>query len=541
MTGADVIVKCLEEQGVNVVFGYPGVAICPFFESVYNSKQIRGVLVRHETNGGHMASGYARVTRKPAVCITTSGPGATNIITALGTAYADSIPLIAITGQVSSKLLGRDGFQEADITGSAEPFVKHSYVVRDPRDIPRVIKEAFHIASTGRRGPVLIDVPVDVQQAEVKYEPAGEVSIRGYKPTLRGNNLQIRRVIDTLASAKRPLICVGGGSILANGEKVVREFADKYNIPVVSTMMGIGCMPNADPLYLGMLGTNGKPYANYAVAECDVFMLVGARVADRAVVKPYKLERRSTSIIHIDVDPAEIGKNLGTTIPLVGDIKVVFEQLLEHEFECDYSAWNEELAARKAEYTDRRHYDHPHKVNPAKFIQTLSGKMDDDAIYLADVGQNQLWSADNYFMKNGRFLTTGGFGTMGYSLPAAIGARAALPDTQIVAVCGDGAFQMSMMEMATMQQHNLPVKFVILKNDYLGLVREYQHHTYDDHYSVVKLDGNPNFEKLADAYGIKYFYLCENDEMDERIDEFLAADGAAMMVIEVNSYDLVKE
>jgi acetolactate synthase-1/2/3 large subunit len=290
-----------------------------------------------------------------------------------------------------------------------------------------------------------------------------------------------------------------------------------------------------------MLGTNGKPYANYAVAECDVFMLVGARVADRAVVKPYKLERRSTSIIHIDVDPAEIGKNLGTTIPLVGDIKVVLEQLLEHDFECDYSEWNEELAARRAEYTDHHHYDHPHTVNPARFIQTLSKKMDDDAIYLADVGQNQLWSADNYYMKNGRFLTTGGFGTMGYSLPAAIGARAALPDTQIVAVCGDGAFQMSMMEMATMQQHNLPVKFVILKNGYLGLVREYQHHTYQDHYSVVKLDGNPDFEKLADAYGIPYFYLNENDEMEERIDAFLAADGAAMMVIEVYSYDLVKE
>ena len=512
MTGADVIVKCLEDQGVTVVFGYPGVAICPFFESVYNSKQIRGVLVRHETNGGHMASGYARVTRKPAVCITTSGPGATNIITALGTAYADSIPLIAITGQVSTRLLGRDGFQEADITGAAEPFVKHSYVVRDPRDIARVIKEAFHIASTGRRGPVLIDVPVDVQQAEVKYVPAGEVNIRGYKPTLRGNNLQIRRVLDTLSAAKRPLICVGGGSILAEGEKVVREFADKYNIPVVSTMMGIGCMPNTDPLYLGMLGTNGKPYANYAVAECDVFMLVGARVADRAVVKPYKLERRSTSIIHIDVDPAEIGKNLGTTIPLVGDIKVVFEQLLEYDFDCDYSEWNAELAERRAEYVDRRHYDHPHTVNPARFIQTLSRKMDDDAIYLADVGQNQLWSADNYYMKNGRFLTTGGFGTMGFGLGAAVGAAVANPGRRVLHIAGDGSFRMNFNELATVSENNLPITTILFDNAKLAMVERWQKSDFGGKTYSSELSSCIDYLKLANAFGIKAQELDEDFE-----------------------------
>lgn len=539
LTGAQVMVKCLEAEGIKAVFGYPGVAICPFYDSLYDSG-IRNILVRQEQNGGHMASGYARVTRKPAVCVATSGPGATNLITALATAYADSIPLIAITGQVSSELLGKDVFQEADITGSAEPFVKYSYLVRDAREIPRIFKEAFHIASTGRRGPVLIDVPLDVQQKQIDYVPVNEVSIRGYKPTVKGNNLQIRKVVDVLAHAHKPLICVGGGTILGNGEQVVREFANKFHIPVVSTMMGIGVMPNNDDLYMGMLGANGKPHANYAVHECDVLVLVGARVADRAVVKPYKLERRNTTIVHIDVDPAEIGKNLGTTVPLVGDVHVIFENLLQYEIPGDYTAWNEELAEKKAAYVDRRHFN-PDFVNPCHFVQTLSSKMNDDAIYVADVGQNQLWSADNYVMKHGRFLTTGGFGTMGYSIPAAIGVRAALPDTQIVAVCGDGSFQMSLMELATMRQWNLPIKFVIMRNGYLGLVREYQHHTYHDRYSGVSLDGSPDFEKIADAYGLDYFHLECNDEMEQRIDEFLACEHAAMMVCEVYSFDLVKE
>ena len=539
MTGADAMVKCLEAEGITAVFGYPGVAICPFFDSLYRS-EIRTILVRQEQNGGHMASGYARTTRKAAVCVATSGPGATNLITALATAYSDSIPMIAITGQVNSDLLGRDVFQEADIVGSAEPFVKYSYLVRDPREIPRIFKEAFHIASTGRRGPVLIDVPVDVQQKMIEYVPVNEVHIRGYKPTVKGNNLQIRKVIDTLKNAKKPLICVGGGAILAESEHLVKAFADFHKIPVVSTMMGIGTMPNADPLYLGMLGTNGKPHANYAVSECDVFMLVGARVADRAVVKPYKLERRAATIIHIDVDPAEIGKNLGTTIPLVGDVSVIFQQLMNCEFESDYSAWNEELQARKAAYVDRRHF-HPDFVNPCLFVKTLSSMMEDDAFYTADVGQNQLWSADNYVMKKGRFLTTGGFGTMGYSIPAAIGARAAFPDRQIVAVCGDGSFQMSLMELATMQQWHLPIKFVIMRNGYLGLVREYQHHTYEDRYSGVSLEGSPDFEKLAGAYGIDYFHLADNAHMEETIRAFLDNEKAAMMVCEIYSYDLVKE
>ncbi len=539
MTGAEVLVRCLEAEGIDKVFGYPGVTVCPLFDAIYDS-DIRLILVRQEQNGGHMASGCARVLKKPSVCIATSGPGATNLITALGTAYADSIPIVAITGQVSTDLMGRDVFQEADITGSAEPFVKYSYVVRDAKDLPRIIKEAFHIASTGRQGPVLIDLPIDIQQAKIEYKPAGPVNIRGYKPTVKGNSLQIKKVIDTLKKAKKPLICVGGGTILGDAEAEVRLFAELHGIPVVSTMMGIGVMPTSSPLYLGMLGENGKPYANYAVSECDVFMLVGARVANRAVVRPYRLERRDTAIIHIDVDPAEIGKNLGTTIPLVGDVKTIFSKLLEFSFESDYSEWNYDLTIRKAAYTDKRTYN-PEYVDPRLFVRTLSEKMEDDAIYLADVGENQLWSAENYVMKSGRFMTSGGFGTMGYSLPAALGVRAAFPDRQVVTVCGDGSFQMSLMELATMQQWDLPVKIVIMRNGYLGLVREYQHRSYKDRYIGVKLDGSPDFEKLAAAYGIDYFYLRDNSQMDERIDSFLKSPGAAIMVCEVYPYDSVKE
>ena len=540
MIGADAIIKCLEAEGVSTVFGYPGVAICPFFNSILDS-DIKTVLIRTEQNAAHAASGVARMTGRPGVCAVTSGPGATNVITGIATAFADSIPMICITGQVNSELLGSDVFQEADITGAVESFVKYSYLVKNVNDIPRVFKEAFYIANTGRKGPVLIDIPIDIQNATIKnFHYPEEVNLRTYKPTVKGHAVQIKKVIKELERAKRPIICAGGGVLLSEAEEELRSFAEEHGIPVVSTMMGIGVMPNDDDLYMGMLGTNGKPHANYAVHECDVLVLVGARVADRAVVKPYKLERRNTTIVHIDVDPAEIGKNLGTTVPLVGDVHVIFENLLQYEIPGDYTAWNEELAEKKAAYVDRRHFN-PDFVNPCRFVQTLSSKMNDDAIYVADVGQNQLWSADNYVMKHGRFLTTGGFGTMGYSIPAAIGVRAALPDTQIVAVCGDGSFQMSLMELATMRQWNLPIKFVIMRNGYLGLVREYQHHTYHDRYSGVSLDGSPDFEKIADAYGLDYFHLEHNDEMEQRIDEFLACEHAAMMVCEVYSFDLVKE
>ena len=538
MTGADAMVKCLQDQGINVVFGYPGVAIAPFYNSLYHS-DIQSILVRQEQNAGHAASGYARVTRKPAVCIATSGPGATNLITGLATAYADSIPMVAITGQVSTQLLGKDVFQEADIVGCCEPFVKYSYLVKDVRDIPRVFKEAFYIASTGRQGPVLIDVPIDIQKQEFNYVEPGEVSIRGYKPKVQGHIVQIKKVIEAIQKAKKPLICAGGGVILGHAQPVLQQFCEKNGIPVVTTMMGVGSMPKRHPLFFGMVGTNGKPYANRALAQCDLLIIVGARVNDRAVVVPSKLEQNRL-IIHIDIDTAEIGKNIGPTIPLVGDARLIFENLLTYDINPNYGTWVEDLRAIKKGCVDNRVF-HEGFINPCHFVEHLTDRMDEDAIYVADVGQNQLWSADNYVMKKGRFLTTGGFGTMGYSIPAAIGAKMAFPDKQVVAVCGDGSFQMSLNELATMLQNNIKVKVIVMKNMYLGLVREYQYNNYDEHYIAVELGDIPNLEYIARAYDMDYFHVKSTEKMDATIDKFLACEKSALMVCHVYKYDKVKE
>lgn len=538
MTGADAMVKCLEAQGIDVVFGYPGVAIAPFYNSLYDSK-IQSILVRQEQNGGHAASGYARVTRKPAVCIATSGPGATNLITGIATAYADSIPMVAITGQVSTRLLGKDVFQEADITGACEPFVKYSYLVKNVEDIPRVFKEAFYIASTGRQGPVLIDVPIDIQKQEFEYEEPGEVSIRGYKPKVKGHIVQIKKVVEAIQKAKKPLICAGGGVVLGHAEPVIQEFCEKYSIPVVTTMMGVGSMPKRHPLFFGMLGTNGKPYANRAVAESDLLIIVGARVNDRSIGALSRLEQ-DRLIIHIDIDTAEIGKNIGPTIPLVGDARLIFESLMEYDINVSFEDWVERLRNIKVNCVDYRTF-HEGFINPCLFVEHLTERMDEDAIYVADVGQNQLWSADNYVMKKGRFLTTGGFGTMGYAIPAAIGAKMAAPHRQVVAVCGDGSFQMSMNELATMLQNNIKVKIIIMKNMYLGLVREYQYNNYDKNYIAVELGDIPNLKKIAEAYDMEYFHLRNMSKMDETIEAFLACDNSALFVCHVYKFDKVKE
>ena len=538
MNGAQAMVKCLEAEGITRVFGYPGVAIAPFYEGLYNSG-IEHVLVRHEQNAGHAASGYARMSRRPAVCVVTSGPGATNLITALATAYADSIPIVAISGQVSSKLLGRDVFQEADMRGATRSFVKHSYLVKDPDDIPRVFKEAFYIASTGRKGPVLIDIPMDVQSSELKkaFSYPEDVFIRGYKPEIKINLIQLRRVISLLNQADKPLICAGGGVILANGEPVIREFCEKFNIPVVHTMMGMGVLPKKHPLNFGMLGNNGKPYANKAVGRADLLIVVGARIADRAIPKPERLTRRA--VIHIDIDTAEIGKNMGPTIPLVGDLREIFALMLNEEIKTADQSWIDELNEVKHSTVDTRWFS-DRLVNPSLLVQKLSDKMDEDGIYVADVGQNQLWSADNYIMKEGRFMTTGGMGTMGYSIPAAIGAKMASPGSQTVAVCGDGSFQMAMCELATMQVNHTDIKIIIMRNGYLGLVREYQYNLYDAHYSGVRLYDWPRYDKLAEAYDLKYFTCSSNDELDEKLDALLACPGACLMVCEVDSEDRVK-
>ena len=534
MTGAQAMIECLRKEGITKVFGYPGVAIAPFYEGLYNS-EIEHILVRQEQNAGHAASGYARMSGKPAVCVVTSGPGATNLITALATAYADSIPIVAISGQVSSELLGRDVFQEADMRGATESFVKHSYLVKDADDIPRVFREAFYIASTGRKGPVLIDIPMDVQKREMRkpFEYPDAVHIRGYKPEVRVNMNQMRRVVSALNQAKKPLVCAGGGVILGGGQQIVREFCEKYNIPMVHTMMGMGVIPKKHPLNFGMLGNNGKPYANKAVGRADLLLIVGARLADRAIPKPENLEKR-VAVIHIDIDTAEIGKNMGPNIPLVGDVKDVFSILIEQDIHAAAKSWAGELEEIKRGTVDRRSFDES-AVNPNTLVQTLSAKMDDDAVYVADVGQNQLWSADNYVMKEGRFLTTGGMGTMGYSIPAAIGAKFYAPERQTVAVCGDGAFQMCMNELATVRENDLDVKVLIVRNGYLGLVREYQEKNYDSHYEGVKLGCWPQYDKIAAAYDMPYFYCSSNEELDAELDRFLGSDGASLMVCDISS------
>ncbi len=538
MIGADAIIKCLEAEGVETVFGYPGVAICPFYNSILDSN-IRTILIRTEQNAAHAASGMARITGRPGVCAVTSGPGATNVITGIATAFADSIPLICITGQVNSELLGSDVFQEADITGAVESFVKYSYLIKNVNDIPRVFKEAFHIANTGRKGPVLIDIPIDVQNAPIaKFKYPEEVVLRTYKPTVKGHAVQIKKVIKELERAKRPIICAGGGVLLSDAQGELKSFSEKHQIPVVSTMMGIGVMPTKHPLYFGMVGNNGKAYANRAMNESDLLIMVGARVADRAVSQP-DLITQGKVLVHIDVDPAEIGKNAGPAIPLVGDAKHIFEDFLKEDFTCDYSQWLAALREYRETMVKKRN-PNPAYVDPAAFITRLSEKLEENAVYVADVGQNQIWSCGYHIVKKGNFFTSGGMGTMGYSIPAAMGAKLAAPDRQVIAVCGDGSFQMSMMELATMRQHDIPVKIIVLKNNYLGMVREYQHYTYKDHYSVVDLSGSPDLEKLSSAYGIPFLRLANMEHVDKTLDLFLEKNESMLLECLIDPMDLVK-
>lgn len=528
--GAEAMVKCLESEGVSVVFGYPGAAICPFYDSL-TASPIHHVLVRQEQNAGHSASGYARIAGKPGVCIATSGPGATNLITALATAYMDSIPMVAITGQVATDMLGRDVFQEADITGAAEPFTKHSYLVKDVDELPRIFKEAFYIASTGRPGPVLIDVPVDIQRKELSkpFQYPKQVNIIGYKPSIKGHGLQIKKVAEALKNAQRPLICVGGGAFAAEGYKAVRTLAETYQIPVISTMMGIGTLPSEHPLYFGMLGMHGMPYANQAVRDADLLLIIGARVGDRAVSSPNVLSKETT-IVHIDIDPAEIGKNVGTTIPLVGDCKTVIGQIMAFDPQpgC-ISPWLRRLRELRSRY----HSDYSDRaegfINPKDFLHRLSEQAPEDSVFVADVGQNQIWSANNINIRNGRFLTSGGMGTMGYSIPAALGAKMADPTRQVIAACGDGSFQMQMMELATICQDHVGVKILIFKNNKLGMVKEIQKNSYGERYIATSLDGSPDFVTLVSAYGIPARSICSIDEAEDTINWFLSTEGPCVL------------
>lgn len=538
ITGAQAMVKCLQAEQVSLVFGYPGAAICPFYDSLVDSS-IRHILTRTEQNAGHAASGYARVTGTPGVCVATSGPGATNLFTAIATAYMDSIPLIAITGQVPTDLLGRDVFQEVDTTGSVEPFTKYSYLVKNAQDIPRVFKEAFYLASTGRKGPVLIDMPVDIQRQMIEYHEPKQLQIRGYKPRTKGHPVQIQRVAQAIRSAKRPLLCVGGGVISSGAQSAVQKLCEQSSLPVVSTMMALGVMPTAHPLYFGMLGQSGSVLANEAVEQSDLLILIGARVGDRAVASP-KLLESNTTIVHIDIDSAEIGKNLGTTIPLVGDAGNVVEQLLKQDTAGDWGSWLKRMQKQREKSKSAQTPRKTGQINPNLFIQELSNRMDEDAIYVADVGENQIWSAKNMQMKHGQFLTTGGMGTMGYALPAAIGAKLAAPQKQVVTVCGDGGFQMAMMELATAKQHNVPVKLVIMQNGMLGLVREIQQNQYAGREMAVSLDGSPDFCKLAQAFGIPSMQIDRMEEVPLALDALLKKDQPFVLVCTIDSREGTK-
>ncbi len=541
MIGAEAVVRCLEKEKTEVIFGYSGVAIDPFWNQMLKS-DIRRILVRTEQNAAHLASGYARISGKVGVCAVTSGPGATNLITGIATAYADSIPLVAITGQVNSDMIGSDVFQEADITGAVESFVKYSYLVRNVDDIPKIMKEAFYIANTGRRGPVLIDIPFDVQNAELsdKFSYPESISMRSYKPTVKGNIVQIKKVIKEVENAKKPVICVGGGVHLSQATEEIRKFAELNSVPVVSTMMGIGVMPSEHPLYFGMVGNNGQPYANRAMNESDLLLMVGARVADRAVNRP-DLITENKVMVHIDVDPAEIGKNVGPTIPLVGDIKHIFTDFLEQDDQADdHSDWLKVLNTYKKEMASERIPRQGDYVEPKDFITRLSNAMQDNAVYVADVGQNQMWSCAYHIVRNGRFLTSGGMGTMGYSIPAAMGAKLADKKRQVVAVMGDGAFQMSMMELATMRQYGIKIKLIVMKNGFLGMVREHQHYAYEDNYSMVELKGDPELSLIAAAYGMGYMKVNGHSDIDAELEEFFKDDEPCLMEVRVDPLELVK-
>ncbi len=532
-TGALAMVRCLELEGVKIAFGYPGAAICPFYDALAGSP-IHHVLVRTEQNAAHAASGYARISGEVGVCIATSGPGATNLLTGIASAYMDSIPLVVITGQVRSDLLGRDVFQEADITGAAEPFTKHSYIVSRASDIPRIFKEAFHIASTGRPGPVLIDVPIDMQQKSIPdFDYSRPVDIIGYKPRVQGHSLQIKKAVDALRTCKRPVICVGGGVFSAGAQKELCAFIEKLNLPAISTMMGIGALPTAHPLNLGMLGSHGCAPANKAIRDADLVIMAGARVGDRAVAAPGQVATRA-KVIHIDVDPAEIGKNMPAHIPIVGDLKHVLEELTKH-VDCQApQEWVQAVTERKKRYAAKAIEPVEGFVEPKTFMHALARRMEADGILCADVGQNQIWSANHFEIRQGRFLTSGGMGTMGYSVPCAVGAKSAAPGRQVCAVCGDGSFQMSMMELGTICQEGLGVKIIIMRNTRLGMVRELQDNLYKGVHSAVYLDGSPDFAKIAEAYGIRSRTVSSNEEAAGALEEMWADDKPYLLVCQVS-------
>ncbi len=497
-TGAEIVVDALLKEGVDTAFGILGGTIIPVFDVLYDAP-LRFILTRHEQGAAHMADGYARATGKVGVCIATSGPGATNLVTGIATANMDSIPIVAITGQVFTTMIGNDAFQEADVTGITRPITKHNYLVKDVKDLPRVMKEAFHIASTGRPGPVLIDIPKDVQIAETEYSYPKKVEMKSYRPTYAGHPQQIKKAAEAIHQAAKPLIYAGGGVIISGAASQLTELAKKTNIPVTTTLLGLGSFPETDALSLGMLGMHGTHYANYAIMESDLIIAIGSRFDDRVTGKLSEFAPQA-KIIHIDIDPSSISKNVQVDIPIVGDVKNVLLELNKLVKKGNYAPWHKKIREWKKKYPLA--YNGEGELKPQFVVEEIYKVTKGEAIICTEVGQNQMWAAQFYkYTKPRTFLSSGGLGTMGYGFPAAIGAQIGCPDKVVFDIAGDGSFQMNIQELATAVINKVPVKVAILNNGYLGMVRQWQELFYKKRYSYTSLAGGPDFVKVAEAYG----------------------------------------
>ncbi len=537
MRAVDAIMECLKAEGVDVVFGLPGGANLPTYDAFVDGG-IRHVLVRHEAGGGHAAEGYAKATGRVGVAFGTSGPGATNLVTPIMDAMMDSVPVVFITGQVRTELLGTDGFQEADTLGITMPAVKHSFMIQHPLEIPRVIHEAFYIARTGRPGPVVVDIPVDLSRAEIDYEPVTDVHLPGYQPTVGGNQKQIRQAAKALASARRPVIYAGGGVVNAGAAAELTELATAGRLPVTCTLMGLGAFPAPHPQWLGMLGMHGTRTANYAIDEADLIVAVGARFDDRITGKLSEFAPRA-KFIHIDVDPAEISKNLPAHIPIVGDARNVLAKLLVEyravgadparleEWWSRIEAWRQRHPLRYDDSSDS-------EIKPQYMIEALYEATGGEAIITSDVGQHQMWAAQYYhFSQPRRWINSGGLGTMGFGLPAAMGAAVGCPDRLVCCVAGDGSVQMNMQELATCAQDQIPVKIFIMNNGYLGMVRQWQELFWDGRYSHVDMGRFPDFVKLAEAYGATGLRLEDKSTLVADMRRATEIDGPVLVDVRV--------
>ncbi len=538
MTGAEILLDIIASHGVEYVYGYPGGAVLPIYDAFMNNDKLKHVLTRGEQAAVHSASGYARATGKVGVCLATSGPGATNLVTGIATAYMDSIPIVAITGQVGTAMIGTDAFQEVDITGITMPITKHNYLVKDAKDLPVIIEEAFHIASTGRPGPVLIDIPRNVAEAMLDYKEKKEIEIPSYKPTYKGHVAQIKNAANMLMKAKKPVLFVGGGVISSGAWEEVMQLAETLQIPLAATLMGIGAFPMNHQLSLGMVGMHGHPAANYAVNECDLLVSLGVRFGDRVTGKISKFAPNA-KIVHIDIDPAEIGKNVRVDLPIVGDIKTVLDELLKLIEEKENPLWLEHIADLKQKYP--MSYGNRSGVRPQFVLETLSKLTKGEAYICTDVGQHQMWAAQYYqFMQPRHFISSGGLGTMGYGVPAAVGAQMGAPDQLVVSVSGDGSFQMNFAEIATAVEQGAKIKMLLFNNSTLSLVRQLQHFQCDKRYNGITFTGNPDFVQLATAYpGVVGYRITKNEDVERVMEEALSNGKITLIECVVSNEEMV--